>query len=189
MKCEMCNKNNTDIMLTIISENREDNYYICHDCMKKIYNQTKTAFNAFGMISDIANFINKSNSKVCSNCGTTYAEYLKNKKFGCSQCYYEFKEDSDNGDDAINKFANNNTNDTNDKIKNLADKAFEQDKDQYEALNAIFNNNENNNRLKTVVIINEKLKSAIKNEEYETAAQLRDELKKLENKPKISGEQ
>ncbi|NMD37520.1 MAG: hypothetical protein GYA87_02420 [Christensenellaceae bacterium] len=180
MKCEICNNNNANIMLTIISENKEDNIYICNDCMKKLYYQTRNAFSALGMMANLNEIFKKTNNKVCSNCGTTYNDFLKNNKFGCSNCFFEFRDESDKKEKFMNEVSNNN-------VKKLIDKALEQDNKQLSALNNIFNN-ENNNIFNTIIIINEKLKSAIKNEEYEIAAQLRDELENIKINNKISEE-
>lgn len=92
--------------------------------------------------------------KKCSNCGTSLSEIITSGKFGCSQCYEDFKEEV--GDILIK----------NQGAKEHKGKVPE----EYKAVVLIKEEIEEKE---------EKLKNLIVNEDYETAAIIRDEIKKL----------
>ncbi|WP_297429420.1 UvrB/UvrC motif-containing protein [Clostridium sp.] len=107
MLCEKCRKNEAKINLITVMNGQKHEIWLCENCAKDIANIpflnsiTQNASIPFqGMLTEILSNIdgNKSsidNDKikeiVCSNCGLTYNEFKRTGKLGCSCCYKDFK--------------------------------------------------------------------------------------------------
>ncbi|MDA3887027.1 MAG: UvrB/UvrC motif-containing protein [Candidatus Delongbacteria bacterium] len=87
--------------------------------------------------------------KTCANCGITIDRVSKSNRVGCAECYDVFADEID--EILFEKIGNN---------KKTLDFGKQSDEEK-------------------IIILQEKLDSAIKDEEYELAALLRDELKKI----------
>ena len=95
----------------------------------------------------------------CKKCGYTLSRYKSTGLFGCDECYDTFK----NEIDAIllRLQGKNRT------LKLKADKKVDKKPDK---------------KVSKLDDLKEKLKKLVENEEFEEAAKIRDEIKKLENK-------
>ena len=89
--------------------------------------------------------------KTCANCGTTLDRLVKSNRVGCAECYDIFSEEID-------------------------DILFEEIGNNRKTLDFDIQTNE-----EKVIILEEKLNSAVKDEDFELASILRDELKKIKN--------
>jgi protein arginine kinase activator len=107
MLCEKCKKNEAKINLVTVMNGQKHEIWLCETCAKDIANvpffspiiqNINIPFQ--GMLSEILSNVdnNKSNIDnnkikeiVCSNCGLTYQEFKKSGKLGCTDCYKEFK--------------------------------------------------------------------------------------------------
>lgn len=87
--------------------------------------------------------------KTCAHCGTTLDRLSKSNRVGCAECYEVFAEEIDQI-------------------------LFEEIGNNRKTLDYDIQSNE-----EKIIILQEKLDSAIKDEEYELAALLRDEIKKI----------
>lgn len=171
MLCDNCGKNEATIKLTQVINGKKTEMMICEECGKKM---GITEIN-FEMPIDLSNFLGDFISKQeneemmpfdipnatlkCNKCNMTYEEFLNTGKFGCEECYnaFGYKVDSllkriQGTDKYIGRKANHNENN---KIQE----------------------NKNVSRLEK---LQQELKLAIKEERYEDAAKLRDEIKKIE---------
>lgn len=180
MKCDKCN-NEANFEIHFIG-NEKKTISLCKDCYSK-YISDLIPNEDFGddnfkyfqdILSDligsiINNKINKQENtensekmekstddseKVCSNCGTSLSDIIANGKFGCSQCYEDFK----------------------DKVGEILIQTQGSEK----------HNGKIPEEYKGIILIREKieekeeeLKNLIVNEDYETAAIIRDEIKDL----------
>lgn len=170
MLCDNCGKHEASIKLTQIINGKKTEMMICEQCGQKM----GVADIGFEMPIDISNFLgdfdiendsfmpfNTITKEVkCDKCNMTYQDFLDNGKFGCEECYKTFG----------------------DKIDTVLKRI--QGTDRYLGRKA--NNNESNKvqEVKTDNKLEElqtKLKQAIKEERYEDAAKLRDEVKNLSN--------
>ena len=170
MLCDNCGKNEATIKLTQIINGKKTEMMICEECGEK-YGITNMNFEIPIGISDFLGDLslepnmpefmplNLSNSLKCNNCNMTYQDFLDSGKFGCEECYKTFENKIDillkriqGTDRYIGKRANKNENNViqETKIDNKLEK-LQQD-----------------------------LKKAIKEERYEDAAKIRDEIKKHE---------
>lgn len=104
MLCEKCKKNEAKINLITVINGQKHEIWLCESCAKDIANipffspiVQNINLPLQGMISEIfSNSDNNENSTkveeiVCSNCGLTYDEFKKSGRLGCYDCYKEFK--------------------------------------------------------------------------------------------------
>jgi len=107
MLCEKCKKNEAKINLITVVNGQKHEIWLCENCVKDISSipffssiGENVNFPFQGMLTEIlsnvdSNEVNIDNKKIkeiiCSNCGLTYDEFKKSGKLGCSDCYEEFK--------------------------------------------------------------------------------------------------
>ena len=108
----------------------------------------------------------KQNTLKCNKCGLTYDEFTQSGKFGCENCYETFNE-------KINHL-----------VKNLHGSSMHIGrKPKYIKENVMDIKPESDNKEESKLQkLNKELKQAIKEERYEDAAKIRDEIKKLDKK-------
>lgn len=191
MLCDNCGKREANVKYSenINGKTRELN--LCEECSKKL-GITEIDFNMhidfssfFGQFMedfDTPEFMplfNEVKALKCKNCGYTFDDIVNTGKLGCEDCYDVFE---DKLDPIIKKIqgANrhvgrigkllNESNQNKDSIKNESIK--KQDK-LNEGSKANFKEME-------IEKLQKELKDAIKEERYEDAAKIRDEIKKLQ---------
>lgn len=104
MLCDICKKNQATVHITKIINGDKQELSICDLCAKDI-----DGFNAIGdiefvspfsfqnILSGLIDYVNqssitvKNNEMKCDNCGTTYNEFKEKGLLGCSKCYEKFK--------------------------------------------------------------------------------------------------
>ena len=169
MICDSCGKHEASIKLTQIINGKKTEMMICEECGQKM----GIADIGFEMPIDISNFLGDfefenekfmpfdvSKQARCKKCDMTYDEFLESGKFGCEECYRTFGNKVDNilkriqgTDNYIGRTAEHHQNNEVQEVKV-------------------------NNKLEE---LQNKLKQAIKDERYEDAAKIRDEIKSLNN--------
>ena len=164
MKCQMCKKNEAVIFIHQIVNNNKTVIKLCEACaLLSGFIEGKDSEIDF----DLSNFIfsgltfhdKKKESrlhKTCPMCGTALSSIVNDKKCGCSECYTVFRSELKR------------------RLK--------------EHLKIIFHKGKYPKRLKTyktylfdLRILKDKLKKAVCDEDYESAALLRDKIKLLKN--------
>lgn len=167
MLCERCGKNTASVHVTHINNGEKVETYLCEQCAKEtesIHFHTPISFQDFltGLLD--MSLGNKSQSKgysdhnsilQCPSCKMTYDEFTKIGRFGCSQCYTAFNNQII---PIIKKLHGNNTH-----IGKLPNRAAGELKLKRE-----------------LEFLKKELQEAIKLEEFEKAAQLRDKIHSLE---------
>ena len=140
----------------------------------------------------------KTTTMQCENCGTTYDEFIDTGKFGCSHCYDIFADGLDSLLKNIHGSARHVGRRSNlsiedkktveeDVAKVKGKKAIEVGTNKTKSVNqensgnqeSQENEKQNNSKEKKIKQLNVDLKKAIKEERYEDAAKIRDEIKKL----------
>ena len=182
MKCENCGMNEATIHYSenINGKTRELN--LCEECSHKLGINKKMDFNMpidfssffAGMLEDFESpdllpMLNSVRELQCKSCGYTFDDILNTGKFGCANCYDTFE---DRLDSIIRKIQGSNQHvgrlggatehSINSKSIPRA-KKVESKKDK-------------------VDVLKDDLKKAIKEERYEDAAKLRDEIAEIEKK-------
>lgn len=100
MLCEYCGKNPATVHLKKVINNYVTELHLCDECAKK--NSNFHFDTPFSMQNILAGLIDSSydgpikiehiSSLECDKCGLTYSKFKQTGKFGCSHCYDSFKE-------------------------------------------------------------------------------------------------
>lgn len=168
MLCEICKKNEATIHITRIINSEKNEMNICEKCAKEVEGlnfknelmNDSSPFAFQNILTGIVDYINQTNNLekskelACEVCGNTYAEFKKTGLLGCSQCYKSFKQTVI----PIVKRVQLNVEHTGKIPKKIGKDIIER---------------------KRLIRLKEELQSAIVCEEYEKAAQLRDEIKSI----------
>lgn len=156
MLCNVCQKKVATIHLTEIVDEKIVELHVCQDCAQVKGGLAKD--------SDISNFlgafaderVDESGRKIqCSNCGLTYYDFKKKGRLGCKNCYLTFKP----------------------LLLPLLKRIHSAVQHQGKRPRAGRGDIQGHFSLKD---LKDKLKQAIELEEYEKAAKLRDQIKKIE---------
>ncbi|MFZ7133006.1 MAG: UvrB/UvrC motif-containing protein [Eubacteriales bacterium] len=161
MLCQNCNQRPAQIHITKIIGGEKRELHLCDQCasLQEIFH------NAFNFQSFLSNLLDMEENATqynyshindfrCSGCGMSYEKFKKHGKFGCEQCYQSFRP-------AINPL-----------IKKM------HGKDQHKG-KLIKSAGEAMRLKRNIQDLNNQLKSAIDREEYEKAAEYRDQIKAI----------
>jgi protein arginine kinase activator len=177
MLCQMCKKNEATIKIVKVVGLGKTELSVCSACANYLLGNTISSIsftqnnineilgnllNAFYKYSEEDNLNSSKVDMKCPNCGLTYSEFVKDGKLGCSQCYEIFKK----------------------QIKPLLERLHGYSEHSGKIPYAI---RLRNNRIQQIKKIKDELKEAVSKEEYEKAAQLRDQIIEEEKKVGIKG--
>lgn len=163
MMCDDCGKKPPKFHVTEIVNGKNKELHLCEECANK--NEEFKLNSPFTIQSLLAGLfeiptdadikIEQLNEHCCEGCGTRYNEFKESGKFGCSKCYSSFSE----------------------KLEPLLKKIHGHDahvgKIPKRTGGTILVKKE-------IASLKNRLNQAVKNEEFEDAAKLRDEIKKLQ---------
>ena len=196
MKCENCGKNEANVKYTQIINGEKKQMFLCEDCSEKLGIDTNIHLNMpIDFSSFLSDFFEDVNAITpmpmlekelkCEKCGLTFDDFMSTGKFGCSNCFEEFAQRID----PILK----NIHGSNRHIGRLGN-IIEENKISKGPENQFNNSNNtankqgsNESQIKTekekqIEDLKSDLKLAIKEERYEDAAKIRDQIKQQENK-------
>ena len=159
MLCDVCKCNDATVFLTQIIEGKMQKVNLCDVCSKEKGVQDPTGFALADLLLGIgaAEEIEKGvAAQRCPVCGFTQADFKKTGRLGCSACYATFSEALN----ALLKAMHKGTSHVG-KVPQRAHKALEL-----------------SDRMRD---LSESLQKAVAEENYETAASLRDQIKQLES--------
>lgn len=177
MMCDNCGKREATVRYSENINGKRRELNLCHECSEKL-GINQMSFNIpigisdfFGgffedMASDeFAPLLNEVRELKCGSCGSTFEDIINTGKFGCGDCYETFEsriaplmkeiQGSNKHEGRLQGSKNKNMNEESAKRENRK----EEKNDEIENLK-------------------EELKKAIKEERYEDAAKLRDEIAK-----------
>lgn len=158
MLCDVCKCNDATVFLTQIIEGKMQKVNLCDGCSKEKGVQDPTGFALADLLLGIgaAEEIEKGAvTQKCPVCGFTQSDFKKTGRLGCSTCYVTFTEALN----ALLKAMHKGTSHVG-KVPQRAYKAVEL-----------------SDRMRN---LSESLQKAVAEENYETAASLRDQIKQLE---------
>lgn len=189
MKCENCGKNEANVKYTQIINGEKKQMSLCEECSKKlgisdIHFNMPISFNSFledffydndmDEMSFLSTRGTASREIKCRTCGLIWDDFLHTGNLGCSNCYDEFSSriapilrSVQGATSHIGRIGD--IIEGNDIKQNLDDKVES---------NIKAKNNKTENELEK---LKDELRQAIKEEKYEEAAKLRDEIKNLEH--------
>lgn len=167
MLCERCNKNDANVYIVKVVNGVKHEIRLCEKCAKEqeslsfnFDGNMITPFNFQNLITGIMDYISESpsssahNDMICENCGTSYNEFKKLGILGCSECYKTFSS-----------------------IVNPMIRRVQRDMDHVGKLPV--KSGKELIEKKRLLKLKEELQQAILVEEYEKAAELRDEINKI----------
>lgn len=162
MKCDICGINRAVIHIQQIAGNEEINMSICEKCAKEkglALNNTELNINLKNLLKNFAEIKEavsaKEAVKSCHVCGKTLEDFKKRGKAGCEECYNEFSR-------YIASF-----------LKTNAGSAEHRGKYPFK-INIL------SQKMKKINNLQSLLNQAVKNEEFEEAAYLRDKIRLME---------
>lgn len=162
MLCDSCGKNEANFHYTKIVDGGIEKKHLCEKCASDNYDfdfDKPFSMNKFftGLIDSIQETQRDYTEMKCGYCGQTYSEFKRNGKFGCIQCYETFK-------DKLNPL-----------IRGLHGHNIHRGKIPKGSNERIFLKREEDN-------LKIQLEKAVKEEEFEKAAIIRDKLRELKIK-------
>ena len=160
MLCQKCGKNQATFYYKQNINGKVSEVALCGDCAHGMgYNVGYNMFandlgmNLFGSLFGTPAHKNELYSpKVCTLCGSTFQDFMNNGKVGCAKCYEIFKEELTPTISSIHG-----------KAKHIG-RAPKRHREKFAKANKLEN-------------LKSQLKEAIKNEDFEKAAKLRDEIR------------
>lgn len=192
MLCSNCGKNEANVRYTRIINGEKTEYSVCEECAKKLgiddidFNMP---INFSNFISDffdedtlLPSFSSQKTNK-CPKCGLTYDEFAQSGRLGCGECYSAFGSKID----AVLRNLHGTSKHKGRAPKNILSSS--NSKDNANHLNLAHNppddtriakpSTEEENKKARISELNKELQLAIKEERYEDAAKIRDEIKKM----------
>jgi len=168
MNCDICNEKEASVHLTEIINGKVTELHLCEDCARKKGTQMEQHFGISDLLSGLADLstpleVKEEPTLKCSNCGMGYNDFKKSGRFGCSECYETFKKHIP----SLLKRIHGATKYVGDIPKTGEFKVVRNELQQ----------------------LRKELRSAIEKEDYEKAAEIRDEMKVLEKKRKEKNEE
>ena len=159
MVCDLCQKNEAIVHYAEIVEGQMKKMNLCEPCAVEKGVGIHSSFSIGDLLAGLTETPGKAmdplDAEVCPKCKLTYKEFKKKGRLGCSTCYETFKKGLMPLLEAIHKSEQH--------VGKIPQKAQE----EVESLSKL-------QRLK------EELAAAIRKEDFEKAARLRDEIKKHE---------
>lgn len=163
MFCDVCHKNSATVHLTEVINDKVMEMHLCQACAKLKAEDLKKQLSIADLVGglvDIQGIASKELSVKCPFCGLTYSGFKKKGRLGCGQCYSTFK----------------------DKLLPILRKIHSSSHHTGKIPSSLGRKASGNAKLKE---LQKKLEQAIKLEEYEEAARLRDKIKELEKKKDV----
>jgi protein arginine kinase activator len=171
MLCDGCGKNPATVHLTEIINDQMNELHLCEECARKKSQDAEQNFGLGDLLGGMAD-INKTEKDKetatlkCPNCGLTYADFKKIGRLGCGDCYNAFKKylapllkRIHGSSQHVGKSPT---------LMKSSAKALKKNTDIQE--------------------LRDKLQRAVEQEQFEEAARLRDQIKKLEVKGPEDGQ-
>ena len=183
MLCDNCGKREANVRYSENINGRKKELHLCEECSKKLgienidFNMPIDFSSFFGGLledfgtNDFMPLFNEVKQLKCDNCGYTFEDIVNTGKLGCENCYSVFE---NRLDPIIKKIQGSN--------KHVGRTGKIIDSKISEKINNKDSKTENNKDVSKVEKLQNDLKKAIKEEKYEEAAQIRDEIKKIEGK-------
>lgn len=160
MLCNICNKSEANIHLEGIVNGKTMHLHLCEDCAKKKgieFSLSKPHFSLVDLLANLSDWEipgHKTTKSVsCPSCGLTYSRFKETARLGCPECYKAFQV----------------------QLEPLLKRIHGSSKHRGKKITMHISNNEDKiNQLRV------KLTEAVKREDFEKAAELRDKIKELQ---------
>ena len=201
MLCQNCGKNEVNFRYTQIINGVKKEMALCDKCAKSLGLESLDFNMPINFSSFLGDFLNdamdtqflpsftKTGTLQCDNCGMTYDEFVDTGKFGCSHCYDIFADTLDSVFKNIHGSSmhvgrrSRLSSQEKRAVAEDIEKLEQKESNRQSTKTKIESKNENakNKKQEKLEKLNVDLKQAIKEERYEDAAKIRDEIKKYNN--------
>lgn len=180
MLCDNCKQRDANVKYTQIVNGVKKEMHLCEKCSRELginemsFNIPINLSSFFGEFLDDYNhgfmpLLEKEKVLKCDKCNMTYDEFIESGKFGCSNCYDVF---SANIDPILKRLHGSNRYIGRKAINNVSKKIKTKEQQTIQE-------NANESKIKKLKL---ELNKMIKEEKYEEAAKIRDEIKKIEGR-------
>ena len=164
MPCDICGKNEATVHLTEIVNDKVKKLHLCEECARNKAQEMEEHFGLGELLAGLTEFgetveVPKETKLKCPNCGLTYADFRRRGRLGCSECYVAFRA----------------------KLAPLLKRIHGSDHHIGRIPAKVHKGTAVVSKLQELRV---KMKKAIESEEFEEAAKLRDQIRKLEKKGK-----
>lgn len=178
MLCDNCGKNNANVRYLRNINGIKKEMNLCEECSKKLgiteigfdmpidFSSFLGGFLEDFVESDFTNLLEDKNEIRCKGCNSTFEDIANNGKFGCPECYETFESEINS---ILNKIQGSNTH---------VGRLGKIERTQVEKISK--NSKETAKEENKIDQLKKTLKELVKDEKYEEAAKIRDEIKKLE---------
>lgn len=175
MLCQNCGKNEANIRYTQIINGVKKEIALCSNCARKLgVDDLELPINFNSFLGDFFNdyaeteFLPmlQTNEVKCKTCGMTYNDFINTGVFGCSDCYETFSHPIDSLLKNLHGTAKHVGRGPNGKAEKIKLEDSKEEKQE---------NQEENKKAE----LEKQLEKAIKEERYEDAAKIRDEIKEM----------
>jgi len=161
MVCDICGKKKATVHLTEIVDGQMTEMHLCEECAHHKSVQMEQQFGLADLLAGLSDFgkqvVDHQQEKLkCAHCGLTYDDFKKFGRLGCSECYTGFREQLSG---LLKKIHGSNRHYG--KAPVTLSK-FEQDKNE------------------VLRDLRSQLEQAVHKEDFESAAELRDQIRDLE---------
>jgi len=105
MLCDRCKQRTATVHVTKITNGEKSEQHLCEECSKELQNLAFAGESGFSLNKFLANILSCDSSlsgqesglamERCDNCGLTYGQFTQGGKLGCSQCYTVFQDKLD----------------------------------------------------------------------------------------------
>ena len=189
MLCQNCGKNEVNFRYTQIINGVKKEMALCDKCAKSLglesldFNMPINFSNFLGDFlnvaadADILPSFTKTGVLQCNECGMTYNEFVDTGKFGCKYCYDIFA----NVLDPVLKNIHASSNHVGRRSRLSVAEKQKVAQDVEQAHKKATKTVKKDEKQEKIDKLNEELKQAIKEERYEDAAKIRDEIKGFTN--------
>lgn len=188
MLCDNCGKRDANVKYSENINGRKKELNLCEECSKKLgitsmdFSMPIDFSSFFGeFMEDFATpefmpLVSEIKSLKCNHCGYTFEDIVNSGKLGCANCYDVFEERLN----PIMKRLQGANHHVGRVGKIIDNKIEEKMKNQTNPSKETSNQKEKSKKEIQLEKCQEELKQAIKEERYEEAAKIRDEIKKIE---------
>lgn len=100
-QCFVCNKNPATIHYTEVVDNKMQKIHLCEECAKQKGIDIELPFSISSLLATLSGGLQAmaaskepgaATARVCSSCGLSLAEFAKQGRLGCPQCYHVFSD-------------------------------------------------------------------------------------------------
>lgn len=89
MLCNICHKNPATVHLTEIADEKIVELHVCRECARLKGEPAQGDFNLIDFLGSFSG--EKEESCICSNCRLSFSDFKKSGLLGCQNCYQDFE--------------------------------------------------------------------------------------------------